>query len=50
MYFSQQIALVATLVACASAHGVVTKVTGANGVSMPGLTVQDGTPRDCSSK
>ena len=50
MHFSQQITLVAAFAACASAHGVVTKITGANGVVMPGLTVQDGTPRDCSSK
>jgi len=49
MYFSQQLALIAALAACSSAHGVVTKITGANGVVMPGLTVQDGTPRDCSS-
>ncbi|KAK0620073.1 hypothetical protein B0T14DRAFT_586110 [Immersiella caudata] len=33
----------------ASAHGVVTMVRGANGVNMPGLSVADGTPRDCSS-
>jgi hypothetical protein len=50
MYFSQQIAFVAALAACASAHGVVTEIQGANGVNMPGLTIQDGTPRDCSSK
>lgn len=37
------------LVASVSAHGVVTKVVGANGVEMPGLSVADGTPRDCSS-
>jgi len=49
MYFSQQIALIAALAACASAHGVVTEIQGANGVNMPGLTIQDGTPRDCSS-
>lgn len=49
MYFSQRIAFVAALAACASAHGVVTEITGANGVTMPGLTIQDGTPRDCSS-
>jgi hypothetical protein len=49
MYFSQQIAFVAAIAAVASAHGVVTEVKGANGVSMPGLTIQDGTPRDCSS-
>lgn len=50
MYFSQQVALVAAFAACVSAHGVVTEIKGANGVSMPGLTIQDGTPRDCSSK
>ncbi|KAH7073876.1 hypothetical protein BKA63DRAFT_41933 [Paraphoma chrysanthemicola] len=49
MHFSQQIVLVAALAACTSAHGTVTKITGANGVVMPGLTIQDGTPRDCSS-
>jgi hypothetical protein len=48
MYFSQ-IAFVAALAVGASAHGVVTEIKGANGVSMPGLTIQDGTPRDCSS-
>ncbi|GJN69727.1 hypothetical protein PLIIFM63780_000075 [Purpureocillium lilacinum] len=37
------------LVACVSAHGVVTSITGANGVVMPGLSIADGTPRDCSS-
>jgi hypothetical protein len=50
MYFAQQIAFVAAIAAVASAHGVVTEVKGANGVTMPGLTIQDGTPRDCSSK
>ena len=42
------IALVA-LFSQAAAHGVVTKITGANGVEMPGLSVIDGTPRDCAS-
>ncbi|KAI1848506.1 hypothetical protein JX265_008713 [Neoarthrinium moseri] len=37
------------LVASVSGHGLVTKVVGANGVEMPGLSVADGTPRDCSS-
>ncbi|KAK0751449.1 hypothetical protein B0T18DRAFT_318859 [Schizothecium vesticola] len=43
--------LLATLLAAhhASAHGVVTMIRGANGVDMPGLSVADGTPRDCSS-
>ncbi|KAJ4340604.1 hypothetical protein N0V95_007452 [Ascochyta clinopodiicola] len=48
MYISQ-FALVAALAASVSAHGVVTQIQGANGVNMPGLTVADGTPRDCSS-
>ncbi|KAK8035295.1 MAS1 protein [Apiospora rasikravindrae] len=39
----------AGLVASVSGHGLVTKVVGANGVEMPGLSVADGTPRDCSS-
>ncbi len=29
------------------AHGVITEIQGANGVSLPGLSVADGTPRDC---
>jgi hypothetical protein len=48
MHFSH--ALIIAFAAAVSAHGVVTEVKGANGVSMPGLTIQDGTPRDCSSK
>ncbi|KNG48760.1 cell surface protein [Stemphylium lycopersici] len=47
MHFSP--ALVLALAAAVSAHGVVTEIKGANGVTMPGLTLQDGTPRDCSS-
>lgn len=42
-------AAIACLAGYVSAHGVVTKITGANGVEMPGLSVADGTPRDCSS-
>lgn len=30
-------------------HGVITEIRGANNVTMPGLSVQDGTPRDCPS-
>ncbi|KAF2280971.1 uncharacterized protein EI97DRAFT_367369 [Westerdykella ornata] len=41
--------LLAALAASVSAHGVVTEIKGANGVTMPGLSIQDGTPRDCSS-
>ncbi|KAF2689154.1 hypothetical protein K458DRAFT_291274 [Lentithecium fluviatile CBS 122367] len=40
---------IAAMAAQASAHGVITEVQGANGVNMPGLSVQDGTPRDCAS-
>ncbi|KAJ5201919.1 uncharacterized protein N7498_006582 [Penicillium cinerascens] len=32
-----------------AAHGLITRIHGANGVVMPGLTVVDGTPRDCPS-
>ncbi|KAH7150477.1 hypothetical protein B0J13DRAFT_289342 [Dactylonectria estremocensis] len=41
--------ITAALITAVSGHGVVTSVEGANGVSMPGLSVADGTPRDCSS-
>lgn len=30
-------------------HGVITEVQGANGVNLPGLSLIDGTPRDCAS-
>ncbi|KAG7105655.1 hypothetical protein HYQ44_015113 [Verticillium longisporum] len=41
--------LIAALAVTANAHGMVKSIEGANGVSMPGLSVADGTPRDCSS-
>jgi len=41
--------VLSALVAAVSAHGVITEVQGANGVNMPGLSVADGTPRDCAS-
>ncbi|KAI8966280.1 hypothetical protein F5Y11DRAFT_343668 [Daldinia sp. FL1419] len=43
--------LIATsgFLATAYSHGLVTSIKGANGVVMPGLSVADGTPRDCSS-
>ncbi|KAI0194156.1 cell surface protein [Astrocystis sublimbata] len=37
------------LLSVVSGHGLVTSIQGANGVTMPGLSVADGTPRDCSS-
>ncbi|KAM5347941.1 hypothetical protein ACJ41O_007765 [Fusarium nematophilum] len=43
------LAVSAALITAVSAHGVVLSVQGANGVTMPGLSVADGTPRDCSS-
>lgn len=36
-----------TFATTAWSHGVITEVQGANGVSLPGLSVIDGTPRDC---
>lgn len=39
----------AALISSVSAHCVVTNIQGANGVNMPGLSIADGTPRDCSS-
>jgi len=39
----------AALAASVSAHGVITQIQGANKVVMPGLSVADGTPRDCAS-
>ena len=41
--------VVAALASSVSAHGVINMVMGANGVNMPGLSVADGTPRDCAS-
>jgi hypothetical protein len=47
-------ALLATLVAHVSAHGLVTQIQGANGVDMPGLSgeysldiTHTGHPADC---
>jgi len=41
--------VLSALLATVSGHGVITAVQGANGVTMPGLSVIDGTPRDCAS-
>lgn len=48
MRYSVAVAIAAFL-AQASAHGVITQIQGANGVTMPGLSVADGTPRDCAT-
>lgn len=42
-------AIIAALATAVSSHGLVTSIEGANGVVMPGLSVADGTPRDCST-
>ncbi|KAK4125822.1 hypothetical protein N657DRAFT_670013 [Parathielavia appendiculata] len=44
-----EVLLFSLLATPSSAHGVVTLIRGANGVEMPGLSVADGTPRDCST-
>ncbi|RHZ61428.1 DUF3129 domain-containing protein [Aspergillus thermomutatus] len=41
--------LTALLVTQVTAHGLITRIKGANGVDMPGLTIIDGIPRDCPS-
>ena len=46
LYYATVIAALATAV---SSHGLITSIEGANGVVMPGLSVADGTPRDCST-
>ncbi|KAI3336658.1 cell surface protein [Xylariaceae sp. AK1471] len=48
MHYSY-IVVASGLLATVSGHGLVTSIQGANGVTMPGLSVADGTPRDCSS-
>ena len=49
MQFTRSAALaLAALAAHVAAHGLITEVQGANGVNMPGLSVADGTPRDCA--
>lgn len=49
MKYSSSIIIAAFAATQVYAHGVVTEVQGANGVSLPGLTLIDGTPRDCAS-
>lgn len=39
----------ASLSATGWSHGVITEVQGANGVTLPGLSLIDGTPRDCAT-
>ena len=49
MKYCSAILLAAFAATNVSAHGVVTEVQGANGVSLPGLSLIDDTPRDCAS-
>ncbi|KNG91271.1 cell surface protein Mas1 [Aspergillus nomiae NRRL 13137] len=49
MLFIKAIALTGLAVSQVSAHGLITRVKGHNGIDMPGLTIQDGVPRDCPS-
>ncbi|SZF02778.1 unnamed protein product [Blumeria hordei] len=49
MQYSSAILIAAFAVTSVFTHGVVDSVEGANGVTMPGLSVADGTPRDCAS-
>ncbi|ELR07744.1 hypothetical protein VC83_08755 [Pseudogymnoascus destructans] len=49
MQITSVIVLAAFTIPSVYGHGVITEVQGANGVVMPGITVIDGTPRDCSS-
>lgn len=49
MQYSSTILVAAFAATNVLAHGVITEVQGANGVTLPGLSVADGTPRDCAS-
>lgn len=49
MQYSSTILVAAFAATNVLAHGVITEVQGANGVNLPGLSVADGTPRDCAT-
>lgn len=49
MQYSSAILAVAFTATSVFAHGVIDSVQGANSVTMPGLSVADGTPRDCAT-
>ncbi|PKX90000.1 DUF3129 domain-containing protein [Aspergillus novofumigatus IBT 16806] len=49
MLLKDILTVTALLVSQVSGHGLVTRIKGANGVDMPGLTIIDGVPRDCPS-
>ncbi|WYZ41734.1 hypothetical protein EsH8_V_000629 [Colletotrichum jinshuiense] len=49
MQYGSTILLAAFAATNVFAHGVIDSVQGANGVALPGLSLIDGTPRDCAS-
>ncbi|KAL2072013.1 hypothetical protein VTL71DRAFT_11356 [Oculimacula yallundae] len=49
MQYSSAILCAAFAVTSVMSHALITEVKGANAVTMPGLTVNDGVPRDCPS-
>ncbi|KZL83319.1 mas3 protein [Colletotrichum incanum] len=49
MQYASTILLAAFAATNVFAHGVIDSVQGANGVTLPGLSLIDGTPRDCAS-
>ncbi|KAH7370182.1 hypothetical protein BKA65DRAFT_12432 [Rhexocercosporidium sp. MPI-PUGE-AT-0058] len=49
MQYTSVILSAAFAVTSVMSHALITEVKGANGVTMPGLTVNDGVPRDCPS-
>ncbi|KAH6721637.1 hypothetical protein BKA61DRAFT_468403 [Leptodontidium sp. MPI-SDFR-AT-0119] len=49
MQYTSAILCAAFAVTSVMSHALITEVKGANAVTMPGLTVNDGVPRDCPS-
>ncbi|KAF7595535.1 hypothetical protein BBP40_005570 [Aspergillus hancockii] len=49
MLFAKAFTLTGLVITQVAAHGLITRIKGANGVDMPGLTIIDGMPRDCPS-
>ncbi|CCF34727.1 hypothetical protein CH063_06661 [Colletotrichum higginsianum] len=49
MKYASSVLLAAFAATNVFAHGVIDSVQGANGVTLPGLSLIDGTPRDCAS-
>ncbi|KAB8074288.1 hypothetical protein BDV29DRAFT_124573 [Aspergillus leporis] len=49
MLFAKVFTVTGLVVSQVAAHGLITRIKGANGVDMPGLTIIDGMPRDCPS-